>query len=183
MTAATPAHPLPSQTLVFAIGNESRGDDALGPLLLRGLQDWLNDTPLAPQVELLEDFQLQIEHALDLQGRQRVLFVDAGMDTEAPFAFYRIESSAEPVLYSHALAPTAVLQAYRQFYREEPPASYVLCIRGQSFELGEPLSPEAQSHLAAALDFARKLLNDTANWPEHCDTARLASPQTASPGA
>lgn len=171
MTVPTPAHPLPAQTLVFAVGNASRGDDALGPLLLQGLRDWLEQSSLAPQVELLEDFQLQIEHALDMQGRQRVLFVDAGMDTEAPFAFHRIEASAEPVLYSHALPPTAVLQAYRQFYREAPPESYVLCIRGMRFELGEPLSPEAEAHLAAALDFAKQLLNDTANWPEHCDAA------------
>ena len=47
--------------VVFAVGNPSRGDDALGPLLMAGLeqQDW-------PGVQLVSDFQLQIEHALDL---------------------------------------------------------------------------------------------------------------------
>jgi hydrogenase maturation protease len=61
--------------LVLAVGNPSRGDDALGPALLERLRDAGVDA--AGDVELLTDFQLQIEHALDLQGRQAVLFVDA----------------------------------------------------------------------------------------------------------
>jgi hypothetical protein len=54
--------------LVFAIGNDSRGDDALGPLLLRGLQAEGNT-----QAELIEDYQLQVEHVTDLHGRSAVL--------------------------------------------------------------------------------------------------------------
>ncbi|MDP2785684.1 MAG: Ni/Fe hydrogenase, partial [Sulfurimicrobium sp.] len=60
--------------LVFGYGNPSRGDDALGPLLLEQLAA-LN----LPHVELLTDFQLQVEHAVDLQGRERVLFIDASV--------------------------------------------------------------------------------------------------------
>lgn len=156
--------------LLFAIGNESRGDDALGPLLLRELETWLAVTGYSGQIELQEDFQLQVEHALDMQGRQLVLFIDAGMATAAPYAFYRVQANASPVLYSHALAPEVLLNVYAQFYQEKPPAVFVLCIRGERFELGEELAPQAQAHLAAALAFGKTLLQkpQLAAWNAHC---------------
>ncbi len=144
--------------LVFAIGNESRGDDALGPLLLRELALWLNDNGLDENFELLEDFQLQIEHAMDMEGRQLVLFIDAGMDTPAPFSFYPIKASGEATLFSHALAPEALLKTYEQFYGAASPAAFVLCIKGTDFELGEPLSNPAAENFAAAAAFARLCL-------------------------
>ena len=57
--------------LIFAVGNESRGDDALGPLLLRELDAWLTASKSSEQFELLEDFQLQIEHARNCRGAFR----------------------------------------------------------------------------------------------------------------
>lgn len=146
--------------LIFAIGNESRGDDALGPLLLRELER-LNHLNKAPeQFEFMEDFQLQIEHAMDLKDRKMVLFIDAGMDTPAPFSFYPVKANDAPVLYSHALAPEALLRVYAQFYGETAPDAFVLCIRGHSFELGESLSPLALKNLASALLFSTTLMNE-----------------------
>ena len=92
--------------------------------------------------------------------RRLVLFVDAGMDTQTPFSFYRAEANNEPVLYSHALAPEALLKVYTQCYQEAPPDVFVLCIRGERFELGEGLSPQAVAHLAAAFGFSKKLLQE-----------------------
>jgi hydrogenase maturation protease len=137
--------------LIFAVGNESRGDDALGPLLLRQLQN-------TDQIERLEDFQLQIEHVMDMKDREIVLFIDAGMDTPAPFRFSRACENSEAVLYSHALVPEALLNVYRQFYNEAPPPSFILCVRGHAFELGEAPTAESLGNLAAALEFTRRLL-------------------------
>ncbi len=55
--------------VIFAVGNPSRGDDAIGPECYGRLEKLLKNEILAGSVELIEDFQLQIEHALDLQGR------------------------------------------------------------------------------------------------------------------
>jgi hydrogenase maturation protease len=142
--------------LIFAIGNESRGDDALAPLLLRSLETEL--TAHAAQFECLEEFQLQIEHVMDMQGRAVVLFVDAGMDTPAPFTFYRIQADDSAMLYSHALTPAALLKVYKQCEPTPPPDAFVLCIRGESFELGEPLSVPATENLAAAQVFLKSWL-------------------------
>ena len=154
--------------LIIAIGNESRGDDALAPLLLRELDTWLTEIKKS-QIELLEDFQLQVEHAVDLLERELVLFIDAGIDTAAPYSFNRIQPDNGQVLFSHALAPETVLATYVQVYRQEPPPAFVLCLRGEQFELGKGLSARATSHLQAAGTFMRKLLQKTspAVWDEH----------------
>ena len=48
--------------VVFAVGNPSRGDDAIGPELCARLEKWLAREGLSQRVELIEDFQLNIEH-------------------------------------------------------------------------------------------------------------------------
>jgi hypothetical protein len=134
---------------------------------LRGKEE---ETSWPEQFELIEDFQLQIEHAMDMKDRQLVLFIDAGMNTPSPFAFYRAMINDEQVLYSHSLSPEALIKVYTQFYNEAPPLAYVLCISGASFELGEPLSTSADANLTAAFEFARGLMDkpDAQHWDAQC---------------
>ncbi len=152
---------MPAPVLLIAVGNESRGDDALAPLLLRKLDARLDSVVRGGCCELLEEFQLQVENTMDIQGRELVLFIDAGMDTPAPFSFYRAAASATPTLFSHALAPEALLNLYQQIYHEASPPAFVLCIRGEQFELGAPLSAQAAGRMVAAQQFALELLNHT----------------------
>lgn len=140
-----------SPVVVLAVGNPSRGDDAIGPALSSRLAAWLEQEGLAERVELIEDFQLNIEHALDLEGRELALFVDAGNNTPAPYVFEQIFPSAIPSHSTHALPPQAVLQVYRQMEGREPPPSFVLCVRGERFDLGEALTPAAQGGMSEAM--------------------------------
>ncbi len=146
--------------VVFGVGNPSRGDDALGPLLMAELE-----AAAQPGVRLVEDFQLQVEHALDLDGAALALFIDAGTGTPAPFTFAEIQPRASRAVSSHALDPAAVLQVFRGVRQTPPPPAFVLCVRGESFELGAPLSEGAERHLTAARQWlANCLANQT---PEH----------------
>ena len=131
--------------LVLAVGNPSRGDDAIGPALAARLE-----AAALPGVEVITEFQLQVEHALDLVGRERVIFVDAGAGTPAPLELRRAEPAAEFLHTSHALEPGAVLATYRKVVGTAPPEAWVLCVRGESFELGEGLSAVAARHLEDA---------------------------------
>lgn len=146
--------------LLFAIGNESRGDDAIAPLLLRRLAAWLEAENIAERFELLEDFQLQVEHATDMVGRELVLFIDAGMDTPAPYSFYRAKGNDSRTLFNHAITPEAVLSTYQQVYQQAPPPAFVLCIRGEKFELGEQPSPEAERRMELAMGFLKELMRE-----------------------
>lgn len=149
---AKPVAPL----LVFGWGNRSRGDDALGPLFIERLRaTW----PVDRGVEYLEDYQLQIEHALDLVERQRVLFVDASLTCPAPFEAKPLQAVQDASYTTHAMSPQALMQVYQQLRGEAPPPCTLLAIRGERFELGEPPSAGALANLAAALIWADAWLN------------------------
>lgn len=137
--------------VVFASGNRSRGDDAIGPLLLERLAVWLAAQGREDEFALIDDYQLQIEHALDLQGRRLALFIDAGWNTPAPLEFCAATPAQVPARGStHALSPQGVLDVYRQALLGEPPPAFVLCVRGEHFELGAGLSDAARAHVEAA---------------------------------
>jgi hydrogenase maturation protease len=135
----------PAPVLVLAVGNPSRGDDAIGPELAARLE-----AAALPGVEVITEFQLQVENALDLVGRERVIFVDAGTGTPAPFEL-RLLAAADDFLHtSHAISPEAVLATYRRVTGEPPPEAWLLCVRGESFELGESLGAPAAANVEAA---------------------------------
>ena len=138
--------------LVFGYGNPSRGDDALGPLLL---------DDLAAQgdagIELLTDFQLQVEHAADLEQRELVLFIDASQSCPAPFRFSRISPAAHTDYTTHAMTPPAILNVFERVYARPAPPAYLLEVRGERFELGEPLSEAAAQNRAAARELLLQL--------------------------
>lgn len=136
-------------TLVFGWGNPSRGDDALGPLFVERIEGLA-----LPGVACLTDFQLQVEHALDLQGRRRILFVDASVAVAAPFTAGRILPARDESFTTHAMTPQAVLQVYCEVEHEDPPAAWLLAIRGRNFTLGEAPCAEALDNLAAAQRWA-----------------------------
>lgn len=139
--------------LVLGWGNLSRGDDALGPACLAALQAAL-PAHLVDQVEFLDDYQLQIEFALDLAGRKRVLFIDAGLNCAEPFEVHTALPRRDSTLSSHALSPEALLQVYADMHADAPPPATVLAIRGEAFELGEPMTATAEANLAAAQAWA-----------------------------
>lgn len=143
--------------LIFGYGNPSRGDDALGPNLVDALRGEFAGLRAGP-VEFQTDFQLQIEHALDLQDRSLVLFADAHVDCDPPFGFQPLVEARDDSYTTHAMSPASVLHVYRRVCRSEPPPTFLLSMRGYRFELGETLGAEAQRNLAASLEFCRDLL-------------------------
>jgi hydrogenase maturation protease len=144
---------------VFSWGNPSRGDDALGPqvhdLLL---QENLDD------VELLTDFQLQIEHTLDLENRQHILFVDASISADAPFTFHQIHAVQDNSYSTHALSPGCLLELYEQTSKQPLAPAWLLSIRGYQFDLGTPLSAHATENLQQAVTFIKHLLTNKTAW-------------------
>jgi hydrogenase maturation protease len=157
--------------VVFGWGNEARGDDGLGPLMLARIAaaGWSG-------VTTVEDYQLQIEHALDIEGADCALFVDAGKDTPPPFSFHAVAPRRDMTHTTHALAPEAVLDVYAQINGRAPPPAFALCLRGESFELGEGLSAEAAERLEAGWAFVQKLMAERSVAAWERAAARLLPP-------
>jgi hydrogenase maturation protease len=152
LACATPGRVAPK--LVIAIGNPSRGDDALGPLAAERLQ-----ALALPDVEVLTDFQLQVEYLFDLTGRSEVVFIDASVSAAEPFELAPLRPLWDPTITTHAMSPASLLEAYPGFAGEPAPPAQLAAIRAYSFELGEPLSAKAAANLEAAVDALIRHLN------------------------
>ena len=139
--------------LICGWGNPSRGDDALAPLLCERLAGWLPRQPFGNAYVVEQDFQLQVEDALELAGKQAVLFIDAALDLAAPFALSRIGPREDTSHTTHALSPQAVLATFGKISDDALPDAYLLAVGGERFALGEDLSPAAASNLEAAWAF------------------------------
>jgi hydrogenase maturation protease len=148
-----------SRVLVLGWGNPSRGDDALGPELVRRLEALAGERNGWHAHAFLTDFQLQPEHATDLLDCDLVLFADADLRCAAPYSFTRVQRARDPSFTTHAMSPAAVLAVYHQVFEREPPDAYVLGMRGEQFELGDAMSATALHHLDAALSLAARLLD------------------------
>jgi hydrogenase maturation protease len=140
-----------ADTLIIGYGNPSRGDDALGPVAIEAIAHLTDAHPEWGGIELLTDFQLQIEFVTDLAERRRIVFIDAASSGAKPFSFARLQAKPDASVTTHALSPASLLAVFRSFYGEDAPSSHVLGIRGYAFELGEPLSDRARGNLDAAL--------------------------------
>jgi len=144
--------------LLLGYGNPSRGDDGLGPALLEMIEED-RDQGRAPDIfDALTDYQLQIEHALDMQKRRLVVFIDASVSARSPFDYSRLEPCRDNSYTSHAMSPAALLAVYEQVCGKPLPEVYLLGIPGYQFELGTSITGEAREHLGLARDFVRELL-------------------------
>lgn len=134
--------------LVIGYGNAGRGDDGLGPafaerICAAGLPDCRVDI----------DYQLTVEHALQVAEADRVLFVDAVIGSDVPYRFTQIAATSGADLASHSLLPEAVLALTDMIYGKAPSA-FVLGISGECFgEVVEGLSETADRNLDLAEAF------------------------------
>ena len=141
----------PTRLVVLAWGNDSRGDDGLGPAFLAASE--ARPDPPGVATAFVADFQLQPEHAVDLDGCDLALFVDASRTAAAPFEFHRVEPARTATFTTHGVTPGAVLAAFEATFGRAPPPAFELAIRGERFGLGEPLGDDARTGLDAALAF------------------------------
>ena len=152
--------------IVFAWGNASRADDGIGPLLagrLRALQ--------LPGLLVVEDFQLNIEHVMDFRGMTPLLFIDASVAIDTGYSIERIAASADGNFSTHAIAPQALLNVYRETTGEAPPEAFLLHVAAREFGLGEDLGEAA----AAAVEDAWSFLENLVKQPPSAWQASLSA--------
>jgi hydrogenase maturation protease len=131
--------------LVLGYGNPGRQDDGLGPAAAVGIDclGW-------PNLTAFDNYQLNIEDAMDVADHDVVWFVDAAKDGPSPFAVRELSPASSIEFTSHLMRPEAILAIARQCYGATPQA-FLLAIRGYDFEFIEALTPGAVDNLGAAL--------------------------------
>jgi len=139
---------------VLGYGNPGRQDDGLGPEASSQVEalGWAN-------VTAYENYQLNIEDALDVARNEVVWFVDAARSGASPFVVTALKPAASLEFTSHLVRPEAVLALALQYYGAAPDA-YLLGIRGFEFEFVEALTPEAEENLILAMDMLKARIFD-----------------------
>ena len=123
---------------VFAWGNESRGDDAIGAILAKRIID-LDD----PSINVVEDHQLNIEHVIDIADEVPILFIDASVAIESDYLLEKLTPLRDASISTHSISPVALLDLYEQTLGRVAPDAYLLHVRGNSFELGDEIGEPA----------------------------------------
>jgi hydrogenase maturation protease len=133
------------RVLVLGYGNPGRQDDGLGPAAATRL-----DSLGWPNLTAFDNYQLNIEDAIDVAAHDIVWFVDAAKTGPAPYAVHAVSAARSIEFTSHIVRPEAILAIARQCYGGSPRA-FVLAIRGYDFEFIESLTPAASDNLNAAV--------------------------------
>ena len=134
------------RVLVLGYGNPGRQDDGLGPALALAVEDlgW-------PGLTAFDNYQLNIEDALEVACHDVVWFVDATKQGLAPYAVHPIAPALTIDFTSHLMRPKTILAIARQYY-DAAPQAFLLAIRGYEFEFIEQLTPLATANLHAAME-------------------------------
>jgi hydrogenase maturation protease len=131
--------------LVLGYGNPGRQDDGLGPAVANAI-----DQLGLPNVTAYDNYQLNIEDALEVAAHDVVWFVDAAKAGVAPYAVSALAPVGTVEFTSHLMRPETILAIAQQCYGKTPPA-FLLGIRGYEFEFIEALTPGAVANFDAAL--------------------------------
>ncbi len=137
--------------LFFGYGNPSRGDDAVGPIIIERLLEEPRFKRYIDRFDALTDYQLQIEHSVDMHQRKQVIFIDAIIGQTEPFLFTRINANEDRSYTTHALSPQALMSVYQQVYHLPPAPTYLLSIQSTQFELGTTISDISASAIEQAM--------------------------------
>ena len=142
-------------TLIIGCGNLLRGDDAVGPILVRRLLD----RGLPADVEVADGGTSGMDVAFRMRGAGRVVLVDAAATGGEPGTLYRLSGADVEELppltginlhcfrWDHALA------FGRWLLKDEYPADIVVyLIEGAGFEFGAPLSTAVDASVERLAD-------------------------------
>jgi len=140
--------------LFYAYGNPGRNDDGLANMFVKKLKDWLVDEKIQ-NIETDSNYQLNIEDAFDISGKDIVIFVDASEEAIEDFYLSEVSPSDSKVEFSmHSVSASFVLDLCQKIYKKYP-ETYMLHIKGYEWNFVEEISQKAMENLNKALEFIK----------------------------
>jgi hydrogenase maturation protease len=136
------------QTLIYGIGNPGREDDGLGFEFVINLPDGL-------QYEKCHCYQLNIEDAELFSKYKKIILVDAAKNIECDFEYKKVEAKPESFFSTHGITMEAVLAMTQDIYGKSP-ETYLLALKGHSYQIKLGISEQAKTSLANAIEWFRK---------------------------
>ena len=150
------------QILIYGYGNPGRQDDGLGDELVKRLEDWTIEEGLAG-IEFDSNYQLNIEDAEIISGKDLVIFADASVEDVVDFKITRVTGEKEVSFTTHAASPGYIVKLCHELFNKQPDV-FLLHIKGYEWEFQEGLSDKAVKNLEKALGYIKPILKDPVNW-------------------
>ena len=145
-----------SSIRIIGLGNEFRGDDAVGLLAARRLQGVLGN-----RAEVVEAGVAGVELLELMKGTGTVLLIDAVRSGQAPGTIHRLDASAGPIApglfprSTHAVGVAETLELARTL-GVLPKQVVVYGIEAGNTEMGHPLSPPVSHALNEVIELVRR---------------------------
>jgi len=145
--------------LVYGYGNPGRQDDGLGPEFARRIQEWIEEEDYS-NIETDSNYQLNIEDAEAISGKDIVIFVDASIEEIDSIDFTPVVASDATIEFTmHAVSSSFVLDLCKKIYNSHP-TTWLLHIKGYEWDFREGLSEAAEKNLKLALTFIKEKLKN-----------------------
>ncbi len=147
-------------TLIIGCGNLLRGDDSVGPILIRRL--W--ELGLPEGVFCCDGGTAGMDVAFQMRGKDRVIIVDAAATGEEPGTVFKVPGSElenlPPLtdIHTHNFRWDNALAFGRWLLKDEYPSDItVYLIEGENFEFGEVLTERVRASMEK---LALRLINE-----------------------
>lgn len=143
------------KTLIIGCGNLLRGDDAVGPLLIRHL--WERGVPT--QVRIADGGTAGMDVAFQMRGAEHVILIDACQSGSTPGAIFQLPGAAVAALPPldginlHAFRWDHALAFARWLLKADYPTNItVYLIEAANFGFGDDLSVPVRQAMEALIE-------------------------------
>lgn len=144
------------RVLVYGYGNPGRQDDGLGITLVEKLEEWAGQQGL-DGIEFENNYQLNIEDAEAISGKDLVIFADASEEEIDDFCFSEVDGRGKLAFTTHAASPGYILKLCQELF-EKNPRVLLLHIKGYEWDFKEGLSARALVNLEGAFRAMQDIL-------------------------
>lgn len=146
---------------MYGYGNPGREDDGLGIELVKKLEAWSKQSGLQG-IKCDSNYQLNIEDAEIISGKDVVIFADASTEEIDDFIFTEVTGESEATFTTHAASPGYIVKLCTELFGKCPRV-YLLHIKGYQWEFREQISEKAEHNLNNAYEFMKDYLINLQN--------------------
>ena len=144
--------------LVYGYGNPGRQDDALGVLLAENIRSWTSEKKSC-NISVETNYQLNIEDAANINGKDLVVFADASKEDIEDFILTDLAPAAKVEFSMHQVSPAFVLYLCGNLF-ETFPKSFMLHIKGYSWDFQEGLTEKGCQNLNKASEYIKSFITN-----------------------
>jgi len=153
------------QILIYGYGNPGRQDDGLGNHFVEMAREWAAEQGLK-NIAFDSNYQLNIEDAAEITGKDIVIFVDASLEDIDDFVLDEITPDAKVEFSMHAVSASYVVHLCKEIY-PHCPAAWLLHLKGYEWEFREGLTEQALNNCQKAFEYLKPILLNPQQLLEH----------------